>query len=144
MTQVDIEVVLRKLKKIKRYLSQLQNKVQLSKDAFTADFEQQLIVERLLHLLIEAAVDINAHILARNNQPPADTYRDSFIKLGEIGIISPQLAKQLAPAAGLRNRLVHDYDDIDVTVVYQAIPFALELLPQYVESVQAYLEKVSA
>lgn len=141
MTQLDFEIVLRKLKNIQKYLIQLQTKAKLSQTDYEENFEQQLIVERLLHLLVESAVDVNTHIIVSHNQTPPETYRVSFLAIGKIGVISMSLAKELAPAAGLRNRLVHDYDDIDLEVVYQSIAFALRLFPQYLQQVRAYLQK---
>ena len=141
MTQIDFEIVLRKLKNIKKYLDRLQIKGQMTQADYEADFEQQLIVERLLHLLVEAAVDINTHIAVSSGQTPPETYRDSFLTTGKMGVISMSLAKELAPSAGLRNRLVHDYDDIDLEVVHQSIAFALRLFPQYLQQVTSYLQE---
>ncbi|MEL6856339.1 MAG: DUF86 domain-containing protein, partial [Cyanobacteria bacterium J06607_13] len=105
--------------------------------------EQQLVVERLLHLLVESAADINSHIAVNSDQTPPDTYRDSFLLLGKMGVLSSDLAQQLAPVAGLRNRLVDDYDDIDNAIVYKSIAFALSLFPQYLQQVQAHLKKAN-
>lgn len=35
------------------------------------------------------------------------------------------LAKEMAMAAGLRNRIVHEYDDIDPERVHEALPMAV-------------------
>lgn len=144
MSQLDFEIVLRKLKNIKKYLDQLQTKSQLSQADYEADFEQQLIVERLLHLLIESAIDVNTHIIVSSSQPPPETYRTSFLTMGEMGVISAELAKEVAPSAGLRNHLVHDYDDLDSEIVRQAIAIALNLFPQYLQQVRNYLKDIES
>ncbi len=141
MTQIDLEIVVRKLSNIKKYLDQLQTKEHLSEADSVESFEQQLVVERLLHLLIGSAADINAHIAAINETPPPNTYRESFILLGKMGVISADLAYKIVPAAGLRNRSVHDYDDTDTLIVYRPIALALDLFPQYLAQVQAYLQQ---
>ena len=51
----------------------------------------------------------------------------------------PDLARKLAPSAGLRNRLVHEYDDIDSSQVFKAISFALQQYPLYVKQINNYL-----
>lgn len=140
MTQLDIEVILRKLRTIQKYLTVLGTKRDLTQADYDSDLEQQIIVERCLHLLIESAVDINTHIVVSNKRIPPETYRDSFIDLAKAGVISSGLARELAPAAGLRNRLVHDYEDIDATIVRQSIALALRLLPLYVEQIKEYLK----
>ncbi len=40
----------------------------------------------------------------------------------------------------LRNRLVHQYDDLDDALVYQAIDRTLRLFPRYLRAVVAYLD----
>ncbi|MGI8672856.1 MAG: DUF86 domain-containing protein [Luteitalea sp.] len=59
-----------------------------------------LIVERAeLRRCAERTRDISAHA--------------SFVRLAELGIVDPAFAKRIARSAGLRNRLVHDYEGID-------------------------------
>ena len=139
MTGLDKAIANRKLQKIVKYLATLKSFANLDQQSYLDDFSQQLIVERLLHLIIEAAADLNSYLLVRSGQPPPETYFNSFTEAGRQGIISQDLAQQLAPSAGLRNRLVHGYDEIDPTIVFQAIPFALELYPRYVVQIQRYL-----
>ena len=69
--------------------------------------------ERLLQELIEAAIDINLYILAASGAGVPDESYQSFIQLGTSRVLDEELARKLAPAAGLRNRLVHEYQDID-------------------------------
>jgi len=49
------------------------------------------------------------------------------------------LAEKLAPSAGLRNRLVHQYDRLDHTNVLQAVRMAEELYPAYVRGVEGFI-----
>jgi uncharacterized protein YutE (UPF0331/DUF86 family) len=141
MTNFDRAVVIRKLQAITKYLQLLSDRASLTQQAYLDSVEQQLIVERLLHLIVEAAVDTNSYLLVSANQPPPETYFNSFIQVGQQRIISQPLAAQLAPSAGLRNRLVHEYEEIDSAIVFQAIAFALTLYPEYVKQIQAYLER---
>ena len=61
--------------------------------------------------------------------------------MGDSGILSPELARRLAPSAGLRNRLVHEYDALDDDRVLAAIRTALELYPRYIQAIEAHLGK---
>lgn len=49
------------------------------------------------------------------------------------------LARQLAPSAGLRNRLVHGYDAIDDAKVHAAMTTMLALYPRLIDGVDRYL-----
>jgi uncharacterized protein YutE (UPF0331/DUF86 family) len=94
----------------------------------------------VLHETIEAALDINAHLIAELGAAVPDDYYGGFIALGTLGVLANGLARDLAPSAGLRNRLVHEYDDLDDQKVLAAIGFVQELYPRYVAAVEAFLE----
>lgn len=49
------------------------------------------------------------------------------------------LAEKLAPSAGLRNRLVHEYDLIEHSMVLKAVIMAEELYPEYIKEIEDYL-----
>jgi uncharacterized protein YutE (UPF0331/DUF86 family) len=68
-------------------------------------------------------------------------FYSSFLALAELGALDAKLAKELAPAAGLRNRLVHEYDDLDDARVLAAIDDAHRLLPRFMASVNAWVKK---
>jgi uncharacterized protein YutE (UPF0331/DUF86 family) len=58
-----------------------------------------------------------------------------------MGILSPGLAEKLAPSAGLRNRLVHEYDRIDHSMILKAVSMAEEYYARYVEEISAALSR---
>ncbi|MBI4588744.1 MAG: DUF86 domain-containing protein [Candidatus Rokubacteria bacterium] len=70
-----------------------------------------------------------------------EEYYGGFLKIGDLGIVSPDLARSLAPSAGLRNRLVHEYEAIDDEKVLRSIGTLLELYPRYVQALEAFLTK---
>ncbi len=71
------------------------------------------IVERNLEVAIQCCIDICHRVIAlQNARKPVDNY-EGFIILGELGILPADFARQLAPIAGLRNILVHEYLIVD-------------------------------
>jgi uncharacterized protein YutE (UPF0331/DUF86 family) len=97
--------------------------------------------ERFFQKMVEAAADINAHLAAElGREAPEDYYR-SFIRLANLGVISRSLAESVAPFTGVRNRLVHEYDEIDDACVLEAIREAQRLIPRYIEGIEAFLGK---
>ena len=61
--------------------------------------------------------------------------------LGATGVIPADLAGRHAPAAGLRNRLVHQYDRLDDSLVLRAIQSAERDLGDYVAALERFLER---
>jgi uncharacterized protein YutE (UPF0331/DUF86 family) len=139
MSNIDTEIVLVRLKLITKYYNTLEDFRSTSLDEFLNDFRQQLVVERLLQLMAQAAIDINDHILSKLNPGKSETNFNSFISIGKYGVITPELARQIAPSSGLRNRLVHEYDEIDPQEVFKSISLALQQYPLYVRQVNSYL-----
>src|SRR3989304_8759859 len=110
MSPIEVEIIRRKLTIIAENLMALKPIETITKEEYIKDVYKRKATERLLQELIEAAIDINTHIIVQTGSKVPDDYYESFIKMGEIKIISVELAERLAPSAGLRNRLVHEYD----------------------------------
>ncbi|MEK6725666.1 MAG: DUF86 domain-containing protein [Deltaproteobacteria bacterium] len=141
MSPLDKEIVRRKLAVVIENIRALDLIKRMTKEEYIADLYKRKATERLLQELIEAAIDINTHIIVQTGNPVPDDYYDSFIKTGELKAISPDLAEKLAPSAGLRNRLVHEYDTLDHTMVRRAVRMAEELYPVYVKEVEEFISR---
>ena len=63
-------------------------------------------------------MDIGAHVIASTEAPPPDTMGLTFDALAQAGIIHENLAMRLKKAVGFRNIAVHNYDEIDWTIVH--------------------------
>jgi uncharacterized protein YutE (UPF0331/DUF86 family) len=136
MTNIEPVIIETRLELIGRYLDHLKKSEGISLDDYLSSFEQQLITERLLQLMTQAAIDINDHILSKLKPGKSYTKFEAFIELGKYQILTPELAKQIAPSSGLRNRLVHD---IGPNQVFMALSFALQQYPLYVRQINSYL-----
>ena len=137
MTPLEKAVLKRKLTHLGELLQLLRAESNTPLTAFLQDRRQQLMVERLLHLSVEAASDLLEHQLVQEFNSKPETYADSFLLAGRQGLIPMELAQRLVPAAGLRNRLVHNYEAIDASRVHAAIPVALQDLTQLHQAVNA-------
>jgi uncharacterized protein YutE (UPF0331/DUF86 family) len=93
-------------------------------------------VERLLQLLVEVASDVNSILLTQRGVAPPDSYYRSFISAGEHRILPKALARALAPSAGLRNRIVHEYGEYKDSLVYPNIRKMHRLYGEYVKHVE--------
>ncbi len=143
MTELDADLVRRKIATIVRNLGALEQVDGIPLEAYRGDLYRKKGTERLLQETIEAAVDTNLHLLRATGATTPTDYYESFISLGQAGVISPDLAERLAPAAGLRNRLVHEYDDIDDEIVLRAVSEARQSLLEYVAAVESHVTKES-
>jgi uncharacterized protein YutE (UPF0331/DUF86 family) len=100
----------------------------------------QLAVERLLELVIQAALDINRALLKQISGISVEKNSDTFIEAGKAGFIPMDLGQKLARSGGFRNVLAHQYDEILPEIVFQNLQEALVQYPDYVEAIQVYLD----
>jgi len=74
-----------------------------------------------LQVLIENAIGKFKHMLKALGEPiPVSAY-DTFASLERHGDIKLQELQQWNSAVGLRNRIIHDYMNIDIQLVYELI-----------------------
>jgi uncharacterized protein YutE (UPF0331/DUF86 family) len=109
------------------------NKLEPLKDKSLEQIQQdtylQDVIERNFEVAAQACIDIANRIISLENLgKPADYYQ-AIERLGENGIIPVELARKMAPMAGFRNVLVHQYLEIDQKEVYRY----LENLDQFYE-----------
>ena len=139
MSPVEKEVIRRKIAVIIENLKALEAVKDITIEEYRDDIYKRKATERLLQELIEAAIDINTHIIVQTGNRVPDDYFESFIKAGEYNIIPKNIAEKLAPSAGLRNRLVHEYDLLDHFRILEAVKIAEDLYPSYIKAIEDYL-----
>ena len=143
MSPIEAAILRRKLEHIVTCLDNLRPIARMTPEDYADQdhFIERKASERMLQEAIEAALDINAHLIAElGGEFPAEYY-GGFLMVGRLGVIPGELALELAPSAGLRNRLVHEYEAIDDAKVFAAIGTILRLYPRYVNAVEEYIEK---
>ncbi|HHY34287.1 MAG TPA: DUF86 domain-containing protein [Firmicutes bacterium] len=138
---VDTLVIKRKLQKLSEYLDELEAMRGISLEEYLGDFRNKRVVERLIQLIVDVAVDINTHIVVGAGKPaPSDAYT-SFIEVAKLGVLTQELACEIAPSAGERNIIVHEYEVIDDVIVFQSIGQTLEMYGRYIDAVLDYLKE---
>ena len=139
---IDRELVTRKLALILGDLNELGAVASHPRDQYLASIRDELVAERLLERIIGRMIDINYHLLTETGQPPPRDYYDSFVQLGTARILPIDFARRVAACAGLRNRIVHEYEEIDPARVYEALQAAVTDIPEYLRHVYEYVEKL--
>lgn len=95
-------------------------------------------VKYLFVTTIEACIDATHHITASDRLGAPDSNADALRLLGDHHIIDRDLAAALARAVGFRNVLVHQYTEVDDTIVVDALQ-QLDEFRQFVQQVSAWL-----
>ncbi|MEQ8200412.1 MAG: DUF86 domain-containing protein [Syntrophomonadaceae bacterium] len=135
----DKDRICAKLDKLYTYYEELKSFSAISMEEYKGNFIYRRAIERAMQLIVECATDINNLILRMNGSKGATDYFNSFIDIAELNIIPTEFALQIAPSTGLRNILVHEYEEIDDTIVYRSIDLCLKHYLKYMELVNKHL-----
>lgn len=112
------ELIERKLAHLHSYVQDIESFVPLTPAERRS---QHYAIERLLQLLCEVATDITLQIIKSRGLPPPDSYRAVFEQARDRGWMPEDLAQALISACGLRNVIVHLYDNLDMNRVLAAV-----------------------
>ena len=134
MSPIDTNTLERKLANIVKELSLLS---ELSKNKLSAgsDIRDQYTLLHSLQNALSSAIDIAQHIVCEEGGMIPDSYADAISKLATIGYLDKEFAKRFSEAARFRNKLVHTYEEIDMTKVVADLPGMIGDLKEFVKCV---------
>ena len=118
---VDHDLVLAKAGLIQRHLRRIKGKGEVDLEAFLSDLDRQEVISFNLHLAIENCTDLAAHIISEEGLGVPGSASEMFYLLEDNGYITSQLTEKMIKAVGLRNLIVHEYDKIDLTRLFEIV-----------------------
>jgi uncharacterized protein YutE (UPF0331/DUF86 family) len=130
----------RRLNELSERLARLEPFRARTRAEFDADPYLRDIVERNLEVAAQCCIDISNRIISLQDAPKPRDYYEAILRLGELGVLPPELAQRLAPIAGLRNVLVHEYINVDWDEIYRNLQ-QLDDLATFAGSVRAWLRQ---
>lgn len=136
---LDTALVHAKLRSMRELLDDLDGAGHVDAARLDADRMLRHAVERVLTQLVELAAAVNGHVAVARLGRGAATYRESFALAAQAGALPEELANRLAPSAGLRNLLVHEYADVDLRLVALGVELARQDYRAYVRAIAASL-----
>jgi uncharacterized protein YutE (UPF0331/DUF86 family) len=134
---VDTTAIEMRLRKLDSYLRTLRQMQAVPLDEYLRDDNIQTIVERKLQLSIQSCMDIASYLIGQLGFTAPDEPHNVFVVLGQEEVISPGLAGRMAGMVRFRNILVHDYLDIDSTIVHSNLTEELEDFDQFSQEIIA-------
>ncbi|OGH73854.1 MAG: hypothetical protein A3C90_01260 [Candidatus Magasanikbacteria bacterium RIFCSPHIGHO2_02_FULL_51_14] len=97
--------------------------------------------ERKYQLLVDTVLDVNTHIISAKDFQPPDDFESTFMTLADRGVLPHEFAVHLAPCVGLRNRVVHKYEKLDLKRFLRDLIGNIDDFYTYLKHIQAYLKK---
>lgn len=109
--------------------------------AFLLDADAIRAASSAFIVLVEAASNVANHLCARLLGKAPVSYSDSFLTLGDNGIIDVGLAERLAKMAGFRNLLVHRYGDVKDERMLEIMRNDLGDVDKYLRAIRDVISK---
>lgn len=97
-------------------------------------------MERLLHLVAEAILDILDHLLSAKQEIVSDTYEDVLSNAHRGGFLNGERYRELRGLGGFRNVLVHEYVGLDHATVYRQMGKMNRVLPRLLSDLELLVE----
>ncbi len=138
---VDKILIERIVADLKLHVKELRDADDITLDIYKNDFRIRRFVERTLHIIIEACIDIAQHIISDEKMREPTSYRDTFVVLAENRILQQDDLQKFMTMASFRNLLVHYYERIDDLIVYGFLKKNLSDFDLYVDRIIEYLKK---
>jgi uncharacterized protein YutE (UPF0331/DUF86 family) len=139
---LDPNTVRFRLSLILDYLDELRPLTALTLEEFLSDRYKTRAAERVLEITIQAALDINNHLLKEQFRVSKKSNSDGFLELGQFSVLQSQLAQDMHESGSFRNRLAHRYYAVDSEMVFQIIFEALAQYPEYVQQIENFLDSL--
>ena len=136
MSQVNEYRIFRAIEDIEKSIGRLKKLGELSLDSFLANEDYQDIARSRLLIAIEACINICYHLVAKKLKKVPHSYSHCFEILGDMGFITPELARSLSAMCRFRNRLVHLYWDIDYRLVYDIMHANLTDMEKFITAIK--------
>ena len=137
---VNKNIIYKAIESIDQSLKDLKKADDITYDKYLKDVRSRRFIERSLHVMIEACIDIAQHIISDEGFREPESYRDSFIILMENKIIPKSQIKTYEKIAMFRNLLVHYYEKIDDEIIYSVFKNNLNDFTKFIEYIIEYMK----
>lgn len=85
------------------------------------DYNKQDVIVLNLQRACQAAIDIAMYIISVKNIGIPQSKKGAFTVLEENNIITPEMAKNMRGMLGFRNIAVHEYQELDLSIIQSII-----------------------
>jgi uncharacterized protein YutE (UPF0331/DUF86 family) len=115
------DLIQEKLLSLARCIDRIISHQPTSASELKNNFDAQDIISVNLQRAVQLSVDIGGFILSKRKVKAPGSMAEIFASLNREGIIATALSDRLQRAVGFRNISVHEYDEIDWSIVYDVV-----------------------
>jgi uncharacterized protein YutE (UPF0331/DUF86 family) len=133
------ESLLARLELLDQYVRDLRDAQPRNFAAYEGDKMLRRYTERMLHMAIDACIQIGITLLTQEGLRHPENYHDVFIVLGEHAILPRELVDCMTALVEFRNLLVYEHSTVDDMMVYGIAKKRLDDFAEFSNAVRGYL-----
>ena len=115
------DILLNKVAIIERCLTRIQQVYGNDEKNLLEDLTKQDSIILNLQRACEAGIDLAMHMVRKKGLGIPQESREAFELLERAGLISPELGQRMKRMVGFRNVAVHDYQELNYSLVHTII-----------------------
>ena len=100
-------------------------------------------LERDFQMIVDMMVEINFHFISKLKLEAPEDYTNTFFVLGKNNIFPLEFSTQLSKVVGLRNKIVHKYDIIDMKKFIDDLKTGSHQFNDYITYIRKYMDEMS-
>jgi uncharacterized protein YutE (UPF0331/DUF86 family) len=135
---VDVDVVARKLAELSLRLARIRAQSPEDSASFESNQDAFELASFNLLLAVQSCLDIASHLIADEGWEPPATLGEAFLRLQDHGVLTPETARAMKQAAGMRNLLAHGYETVDPEQLQEAAVQGVADLESFSREVAAW------
>jgi uncharacterized protein YutE (UPF0331/DUF86 family) len=113
-------VIQRKLALLDQQIVRIEEHLRgVTRERFVADWAMRSLCERAIQVSVEIVIDVAERIVALAGVGPVATARDAIERLVHLEVL--QHADPYRGMVGLRNVIVHGYEEVDPNVLFDVV-----------------------
>lgn len=138
---IDKNLIEEKIRNIQEYITEVEPILSLRTREIMGNVEKLRTLERNFQLIVDEMLDVNIYFIKEMNLESPDDFQNTFETVGTHGILPSDFAYKIAPAVGLRNRIVHRYETIDRKLFIDTFKKDYSDFEKYTKYIEDYLAR---
>ena len=131
---VDEAILAEKIASVRDAVARIREVLPPERESFRVDRTVREVVILNLFVALQDCLFLAAHWLSDAGLDVPQSYAQVLLRLGERGVVAPDLAARLAAASGLRNLVVHRYGALDWDRIHEIASTRLDDLLAFCEA----------
>lgn len=139
-----LDIIIAKIRSVQRCVFRVREEYLASDGDFAEDYTHQDAAILNLLRACEICVDLANYVLKERKLGIPNSSSDSFRILSENKIIQSDLANKMIRITSLRNRIMHQYQNINAERIENVITDEMNSFQEFTEAIIAYINETGA